>query len=143
VIDRSFEMTTEDNKAVVRRFYQAFEANDQEALKEVLAPELVAYNPNPQNREEHLQGIRGWHAMFSENRFEFRDQIAEGDRVASHVIMRCIHSRASFQGVPPSGKSLEIGAVTLERIKDGKIVERSVYSDRMGMLRQLGLLPPS
>lgn len=62
--------------------------------------------------------------------------------VASHVIMRCIHSEASFQGVPPSGKQIEIPAVTLERIKDGKIVERRVYSDRLGMMRQLGLVPP-
>ncbi len=29
------------NKAIVRRFYEAFEANDQAALKEVLAPDLV------------------------------------------------------------------------------------------------------
>jgi len=136
-------MTTEDNKAIVRRFYKAFEDNDLEALKAVLAPDLVAYNLNPQNRDEHLQGIRGWNAIFSQNRFEIVDQIAEGDMVASHVTLRSIHSEASFQGVPPSGKQIEIPAVSLERIKDGKIVERRVYSDRLGMMRQLGLLPPS
>ena len=136
-------MTTEDNKAVVRRFYKAFEDNDLEALKEVLAPDLVAYNLNPQNRDEHLQGIRGWNAIFSENHFEILDQIAEGDRVASHVILHSTHSKANFQGIPPSGKQIETPALTMERIKDGKIVERRVYSDRLGMMRQLGLLPPS
>jgi len=136
-------MTTEDNKAVVRRFYKAFEDNDLEALKEVLAPDLVAYNLNPQNRDEHLQGIRGWNAIFSENHFEILDQIAEGDRVASHVILHSTHSKANFQGIPPSGKQIETPALTMERIKDGKIVERRVYSDRLGMMRQIGLLPPS
>ena len=135
-------MPTEDNKAIVRRFYKAFEENDLDALSEVLAPDLVAYNLNPQNREEHLQGIRGWNGIFSENHFEIVDQIAERDRVATYVILRCIHSKASYQGVPPSGKQIEAGAVTLERIKDGKIVERRVYSDRLGMMRQLGLIPP-
>jgi len=135
-------MSTEQNKAVVRRFYEAFEANDLEALTGVLAPELVAYNPNAQNREAHLQGIRMWNATFSKNRFEIVDQIAEGDRVASHVIMRCLHSEANFQGVPPSGKEIGIPAVTIERLKDGKIVERRVYSDRLGMMQQLGLIPP-
>jgi steroid delta-isomerase-like uncharacterized protein len=136
-------MTTEENKAVVRRFYQAFEDNDLEALKEVLAPDLVAYNLNPQNRDEHLQGIRGWNEMFSENRFEIVDQIAEGDMVASHVVLRSTHSKVSYQGVPPSGKQIVTPAVSIERIKDGKIVERRVYSDRLGMMRQLGLIPPS
>ena len=136
-------MSVEQNKAVVRRFYQTFENNDLDALKDVLAPDLVAYNLNPQNREEHLQGIRTWNATFSKNHFEIVDQIAEGDMVASHVILRSIHSEASFQGVPPSGKQIETPAVSIERIKNGKIVERRVYSDRLGMLRQLGLLPPS
>lgn len=135
-------MSTEDNKAIVRRFYKAFEENDLDALSEVLAPDLVAYNLNPQNREEHLQGIRGWNGIFSENHFEIVDQIAEGDKVATYVILRCVHSKASYQGVPPSGKQIEVGGVTLERIKDGKIVERRVYSDRLGMMRQLGLIPP-
>jgi len=108
----------------------------------VLSTDLVAHNPNPQNREEHLQGIRGWNAIFSDNRFEILEQIAEGDLVASHVILRSNHSKASYQGVPPSGKQIEIPAVSLERIKDGRIVERRIYSDRMGMMRQLGLLPP-
>ena len=132
----------EQNKAIVRRFYKAFEDNDLEALKEVLSPDLVAYNLQPQNRDEHLQGIRGWNAIFSENRFEILDQIAEGDTVATHVILHSVHSKASYQGVPPSGKPVDTPAVSLEWIKDGKIVERRVYSDRLGMLRQLGLLPP-
>jgi predicted ester cyclase len=136
-------MTTEENKAVVRRFYKAFEANDQDALQAVLSPDLVAYNPISQNRNEHLQGIRSWNAIFSQNHFEILEQIAEGDQVATRVILRCIHSEASYQGVPPSGKQIEFPALTLERIKGGKIVERRVYSDRLGMMRQLGLIPPA
>jgi predicted ester cyclase len=133
-------MAGEQNKAIVRRFYKAFEDNNLEELKVILAPNLVAYNLNPQNLAEHIQGIRTWHESFSENRFEILDQIAEGDLVASQVLMRCNHNKASFQGVPPSGKTIEIPALTLERIKDGKIVERRVYSDRLGMLRQLGIV---
>lgn len=132
---------TEQNKATVRRFYAAFEQNDLEALTAVLAPNLVAYNPNAQNRDEHLQGVSGWNSIFSDNRFEIIDQIAEGDQVATHVILRSIHSKAAFQGVPPSGKQIVVPAMTLERIKGGKIVERRVYSDRLGMLQQLGIVP--
>ncbi len=137
-------MTTEENKAIVRRFYEAFEANDQATLNELLAPDLVAYShgaPGPQSREVHLQGISGWNASF-ETHFTVEEQIAEGDKVATRVTMRAIHNGGEFQGIPPTGKQIEVGGITIERIKDGKIVERRVSSDWLGMLQQLGLVPP-
>ena len=53
-------MTSEQNKAIVRRFWAAFETNDQAALEELLAPDVVGHlpgAPGPQNREAMLQGI--------------------------------------------------------------------------------------
>jgi steroid delta-isomerase-like uncharacterized protein len=137
-------MTTEQNKAIVRRFYEAFNANDEAALKEVLTPDLVAYThgaPGPQSRDAMLQGISAWNATF-ETHFTIDEQIAEGDKVASRVTMHAIHNRGAFQGLPPSGKQVETNSVTIERIKDGKIVERRVSSDWLGMMQQLGLIPP-
>ena len=138
-------MTTEQNKAVARRFYEAFEANDEGALNDMLAPELVAYShndPAPQNRDVHVQGILWWNRVFSDTRFAIEEQIAEGDKVATRVTMRSIHNKGEFQGLPPSGKQIEIGGTSIERIKDGKIVERRVSSDWLGMMQQLGLIPP-
>ena len=139
-------MTTEQNKAVVRRFFEAFEANDQATLNELLAPDLVAYShggPDPQNREAHLQRIRMWNATFSDTHFTIHEQIAEGDLVATRETMRSVHSRGDFQGLPPTGKEITSSAVSIERIRDGKIVERRVISDFLGVMQQLGLLPPS
>lgn len=138
-------MSTEENKAIVRRFYQAFEANDEAAMKEVLAPDLVAYThgaPGPQTREAMLQGISMWNATFSETHFAIEEQIAEGDKVASRVTMRSIHDRGDFQGLSPTGKQIESISVTIERVKDGKIVERRVVSDWLALMQQLGLVPP-
>ena|SRR5688500_4283290 len=137
-------MTSEQNKAIVRRFYEALVSNDLAVLNEVLAPDFVAHSfgaPGPQSREVHLQGIGVWNAAF-ETDFTLRDQIAEGDRVATHTTMHAIHNRGDFQGLPPTGKKVEIGGITIERIKDGRIVERWVYSDRLGVLLQHGLVPP-
>jgi predicted ester cyclase len=138
-------MTTEENKAIVRRFYEAFAANDEGALKEVLAPDLVAYShgaPGPQSREVHLQGISGWNAAFSDTHFTIEEQLAEGDKVATRVTMRSVHNRGEFQGLPPNGKEIVVGGIAIERIKDGKIVERRVSGDWLGMMQQLGLIPP-
>ena len=138
-------MTTEQNKAIVRRFYEAFGADEQTALEEVLAPDLEAYSghmPGPQNRNSHLEGIRLWNATFSDTHFTIEEQIAEGDKVTTRVIMRSVHSRGEFQGLLPTGKQIEIEGISIERIEDGKIAQRRVNSDWLGMMQQLGLLPP-
>jgi predicted ester cyclase len=138
-------MTPEENKAIVRRFYEAFEVDGQAALREVLAPDLEAYSghaPGAQNRDVHLQGIRMWNAAFSDTRFTIEEQIAEGDKVATRVVMRSTHNRGEFQGLPPTGKQIEMDGISIERIKDGQIVERHVNSDWLGIMQQLGLLPP-
>jgi steroid delta-isomerase-like uncharacterized protein len=141
----NFAMTTPEaqNKAIVRRFFEAFEANDLAALQEVLAPDLVAYShgqPDAQNRDQHLETIRAWNASFGDTRFMIEEQIAEGDTVATRMTFRSVHSRGEFMGLPPTGKQVVTSGVSLERIKDGKIVERRVQSDWLAMLQQLGLI---
>jgi predicted ester cyclase len=136
-------MTSERNKAIVRRFYDALVAYDLSTLNEVLAPDFVAHSygaPGPQSRELHLQGIGVWSAAF-ETDYTIQDQIAEGDKVATRVTMHAIHNRGDFQGLPPTSKKFDIGGLTIERIKDGKIVERWVYSDRLAVLQQHGIIP--
>jgi steroid delta-isomerase-like uncharacterized protein len=138
-------MSTEQNKAIVRRFFEAFQANDEAAMKEVLSPDLVAYThvgPGPVNRDALVQGISMWNAAFSETHFTIEEQIAEGDRVATRTTMRAVHSGGDFQGLAPTGKQVAVGGITINRIKDGRIVEHRVSSDFLGMMQQLGLVPP-
>lgn len=55
-------MSREQNKSVARRFFEAFEANDQATLKELLAPDFVAYLPGAyeqMNRQEFLRNVIG------------------------------------------------------------------------------------
>jgi predicted ester cyclase len=137
-------MAREQNKAIGRRFYDALVTNDVATMNGVLAPDFVAHSygaPGPQSREVHLQGIGVWNAAF-ETHYTIEDQIAEADKVATHVIMHAVHSRGDFQGLPPTGKKFDIGGVTIERIRNSKIVERWVYSDRLGVLLQHGLVRP-
>lgn len=139
-------MSRQDNKLVVRAFWSAVAANDENALREVLAPDLLAHNPagsDPQNRDVHVQGILQWADSFSANRFEVEDQICEGDTVVTRGLMRAVHSEAPFLGIPPIGIEIAVPGITIDRIKDGRIVERHVCSDRLDMMRQLGVLPPA
>lgn len=140
-------MSNEQNKTVVRRFWQAYETNDQAALNEVLAPDLVARtpgSPEPQNRERHLQGISMFNAAFSDRHFTVDEMIAEGDTIATRTTLRGIHTGA-FQGHLPTGRPMAATGLTLERIQDGRIVERWFSFDTARVLQELGLttLPDS
>ena len=136
-------MTTEQNKAIARRFFEAFETNDQVALMELFAPDVVGHvsgAPGPQSREAMLQGIDMFNAAFSEFHQTVEDQIAEGDRVATRTTARAVHT-GDFQGLPATGKQIAISAITIERVKDGRIVEHWASYDRLGLMQQLGVIP--
>jgi predicted ester cyclase len=44
--------------------------------------------------------------------------------------------------MPPTGKELIVSAAMFFRIRNGRIVEMFVYPDNLGLMQQLGLLPP-
>lgn len=127
---------------VVRRFLEAFAANDQETLRGLFSPEHTFHHTSgPVNRERHLQGISMLGAAFSNIRVTIHDQIAEGDMVATRLTWQAVHS-GDFQGNPPTHREIEVSGISIERIKDGRISERWFMQDELGMMQQLGLIPP-
>jgi predicted ester cyclase len=54
---------------------------------------------------------------------------------------RGAHSGA-FMGLPATGKQVAVGAVIIERFRDGQSVEHWSLFDSLGMMQQLGLVPP-
>ena len=140
-------MTTQEdqNKAIVRRFFESLGANDQVALNELLSADLVAQMPGmpgPVNREVMLQGVSMISAAFSDSHYIVEDQIAEDDKVTTRTTWRAIHSVGDFQGLPPTGKRVAAMGISIERIQDGKIVERWLSYDQIGVMQHLGLIPP-
>jgi predicted ester cyclase len=43
--------------------------------------------------------------------------------------------------VPPTGRDVEIRAIYIHRVVDGRIVEQWLVSDGVGLLQQLGAMP--
>ena len=131
---------SEEHKAIVQRFIEGFKTNDLATLKKLMAPDYVAHAPGmpgPLDRETVLQRISMLFAAFSDLSIIIEDQIAEGDRVASRFTWRATHT-GDYQGLAPTGKQVAVSIVTIERIKDGKIVERWVNQDNLGLMQQLG-----
>jgi steroid delta-isomerase-like uncharacterized protein len=138
-------MTKEENKDVPRRFFTAFETNDSEELERVLSPDFKFNQTGSMEatgREELLQKISGYQTIFSDQKYTILDQVAEGDLVVNRVIWEATHV-GDFLGLPPTGKRVLVSGISIERIKDGRIVERWLEMDQMSLLQQLGLVPPT
>jgi predicted ester cyclase len=67
--------------------------------------------------------------------------IAEGDMVETHWSLRGTHG-GPLEGTAPTGKSVFVDGQLLSRIVDGKFVEEWVHWDTLGLLRQIGAVPP-
>jgi predicted ester cyclase len=44
-------------------------------------------------------------------------------------------------GIPPTGKRMSIGAISITRVENGMGVEHWSQVDQLGMIQQLGLIP--
>jgi serine phosphatase RsbU (regulator of sigma subunit)/predicted ester cyclase len=121
-------MSTEENKALVRRFFEAHEGEaDLDALDKMLAPDFVSHTKllpgQESDREDYMRGISAYQAALSPGRLIIEDQVAEGDKVVTRLIVPAIHDRREFLGVAPTGREVAYKAITIHRIVGGKIAE--------------------
>ena len=136
-------MSAEENKALVRRFVEEFwNEGNTAAADELFAPDAEIHMPTGELVD--LDGLKGFagefRQAFSDWHSTFEELIAEGDRVAERWTGRGTH-RGNLQGIPPTGKRVEVPGSVFYRIVGGKIVEFRGQLDMMGMMRQLGVIP--
>ncbi|MCQ3973783.1 MAG: ester cyclase [Anaerolineae bacterium] len=136
-------MSTEENKAISRQWREEFDKKNWAALDEFVAPNVVMHfagNPDPLGFEEMKQMLKMFYSAFPDLHHTFDDQIAEGDKVVLRLTFRGTH-QGEFQGIPPTGKKIEVTATVVDRIVDGKMVEHWSTMDNLSLMQQLGVIP--
>jgi steroid delta-isomerase-like uncharacterized protein len=136
-------MSLEKHKAIVRRYQEILNANDLDALGDVVADDISM----PTSFPGFPPGLEGARAIAAANRqmipdftVTIDDLVAEGDLVAAFITITGTHTREMF-GIPPTGKAFKISGMSLFRIDDGKIVEHRGVGDIVGVLQQIGAMP--
>jgi steroid delta-isomerase-like uncharacterized protein len=142
--ERSAAVLEEENKAVIRRWIEAFNERNLEAEADLLAPGYVAHVPAAPGP---LEGLEAWRQFtgpfveaFPDLRLTVEDIMAEGDMVAARVAFDGTH-RGEFQGIPPTGKEVAFTSIEVNRVVDGKGEEHWVEIDLLGLMQQLGAIP--
>jgi len=134
-------MSVEQNKAVIRRFYEEFHGKrDLAVADEIIAIDFVLDNPPTHGREAFKQGVIALRSAFPDMQVAYENMIAEGDRVACRWIVRGTH-KGEFQGIAPTGRQVTMTGMSIFRIAGDKIVESWNDFDGLGLMQQLGVIP--
>lgn len=129
------------NKSVTRRVYE--EGLNQGRFDVPYAADFVGHGGA--STFTHAQGMaeaRGWREAFPDLNITVEKQVAEQDLVAVHWTARGTNTGAG-NGIPATGRAVEITGTTLFRLDEGKIAEEWTCANSLGLMRQLGLLPAS
>lgn len=131
-------MSTDDNKALVRGYMeQILNRGELESFDTYFA-EGVIFNGKPGLRQ-YLAGMFGLlRQVFPDFQLIIEDQIAEGDKVVTHVTFRGTH-QGEYMKAPATGKVIAYTGIAIDTIIDGKIVAMRHVSDDLTMIRQLGV----
>ena len=124
----------EKNKALVRRFFEAFDEGNLDAIEEILAPDFVDHSPLPDQgpgREGYKRLLAEDRAALSDVSTTFEYQATDGDMVISRLTMRSNHDRGAMMGVAPTGQQRVSTGIVIHRISGGKIAEE--WSESSGL----------
>ncbi len=141
-------MSTEENKALVRRYFEEVPHNPA-ACDEIYAPSFLfhtlqhaAITPqviesSPESEKEAYVWLR---SVWGDWRMDVDEMLAEGDRVMVSWTFSGTHV-GEFAGLPATGQPVSYSGINIFRIAGGKIAEIWDITDRLWMWQQLGVLP--
>ena len=139
-----------DPVSVVRDFFERlWNGRELDLADKLIHPDCVThqlqsgadapgYARGPESIRHH---IGEWIAAFPDVRMTVRQQIADGDRVATHCTMTGTH-QGPWMGIAPTARHVHVEMMVIHRVADGKIAEDWVLVEAYGLFHQLGLLPP-
>lgn len=136
-------MSAEENKLLVRRYYEeVVNTGDVDRLDEFISPDYeevynnVRYASGLEGARQHVLGVRN---TYPDLRLTVEQQIAEGEWVATRVTMRGSH-RGVWLGMRPTGRTVEMTGVNVDRVVGSRIVEHGGAANTMEPLLEIGAI---
>ena len=127
----------EENKALIRRFFNAIESGNLQVLDEIVAEDyddhLAGQTPGRETVKKYFAGLR---SAFSDLSLPISSIVAEGDCVAVLNSVRGTH-KGDFIGLKATGRSIGAMAFQLYRIENGQLAEHWEVADYALIMRQL------
>lgn len=136
---------TETNKAIATCFIEAFNTDNWNTVREVVAPNYVYHHPAGGTVHAGPEGMvatwSGFKAALPDSWHPIPVMIAEGDYLAVLLPTYGHFTGEPYHGVPPTGKWLEYGMVNIVRFEDGKLAEAWFGMDPLVEMQQMKTAP--
>lgn len=136
-------MSVEDNKSLVRRFYEEIvNTGNVDFLERFISPDYTEIIDGKQEIKRiegaraHIIGVR---QTYTDLHLTIEQQIAEGEWVATCITARGTHT-GSWLGIKPTGKPVVFTAVNFDRVVNGRIVEHGGAANMLGPLLEIGAI---
>ena len=135
-------MSGEQNIALLKGAVDAINARNPAALAKISHPEFKRHDlagalPEVSGTTGAADIVQLLLRALPDLHFEIKQIFATDDRVAVHLFATGTH-KGELLGVPGTGKRVEIHAVNLYRVLDGRIAETWQLLDVWGLMRQMG-----
>ena len=134
-----------NNKDVVGRFIEeVLNQGNVDAAGQFFWEDMVEQVPLP-GQGPGLQGLkdvlRGMRTAFPDMHWTIQEQIAEGDKVLSRFEWTGTH-RGTFLGVPATNRPVTVCGLVIDRLEGGRLKDTRIIMDTLGLMMQLGAVPP-
>ena len=138
-------MSAEEKKAIVRRFFEElWNQGKLDVADEIFATDYIFHEPvagEVRGPEGFKQFVSMYRIAFPDLQFRIEDQIAEGDKIVTRWTATGTH-KGELMGISPTSVQVTVTGIGIARTDGGKIVEFWDNYDALGMLQQLGVVPP-
>lgn len=136
-------MTTRAYRQLATAIYDAFNTGDDDVLGQYYTKDFVDHQVTV-GHAPGVRGVRTYIAMFREAfpdiRFDMVDLMSEKDRMVAHLRITGTH-QGTYLGIQATGRQIDVGAVDVFRIREGKVCEHWGYLADLAILDQLGVVP--
>lgn len=134
---------SEQNKAIVRRIVEEiWNGGDMSSAGELIGPGYRQHSsqlPPFEGVEALAELVSAFRTGFPDARFSIDQEVAEGDAVVHQWTLRGTQL-GEWNGIPATGRAIEVRGTAISRLQDGKVVEHTADWDAMGMMQQLGVI---
>ena len=135
----------QSNSSVVLEFIEkVLNRGEVDAAEEFFWEDMVEQVPLPGQGpgvEGLKDALRGLREAFPDMHWTVQEQIAEGDKVVSRFEWTGTHRR-TFLGVPATDRTVTVWGMVIDRLDGGKIKDTRIIMDTLGLMMQLGVVPP-
>jgi steroid delta-isomerase-like uncharacterized protein len=136
-------MSGNGNAAIYHAHLDSANAGDLAGYLDLYSDDVVfgGVSPEPMDKAGVVAFHENFYAAFPGVQAQVLDLIESGDKLGARLLLSGSH-QGEFLGVPASGNDVRLAITTLLTMRDGKCVERWSTADMLGLLIQVGAVPP-